>query len=108
MVEPAPDVLVHSLLSPAKRREDTVVEILHDILEPIFAEEFEGLTTLVVQNISVEIRPDPAVEFLGVLNDYPAVEVPGGLQVQIGDGYGGEKRRIVKLPPSLGGVWVIG
>jgi Ca-activated chloride channel family protein len=60
----------------------------------IFAEEFEGLTTLVVQNISVEIRPDPAVEFLGVLNDYPAVEVPGGVQVQIGDGYGGEKRRI--------------
>ena len=66
-----------------------------DDVPGIFAEEFEGLATLVVQNVSVEIRPNAAVELLGVLNEYPIAEVPGGLQAQIGDGYGGERRRIV-------------
>jgi Ca-activated chloride channel family protein len=61
----------------------------------IFAEEFEGLATLVAQNVSVEIRPTEQVELLGVLNDYPVTEVPGGLQLQIGDAYGGERRRLV-------------
>ena len=61
----------------------------------IFAEEFEGLTTLVAQNVSVEICPTEEVELLGVLNEYPTVDVPGGVQVQIGDAYGGERRRIV-------------
>ena len=61
----------------------------------IFAEEFEGLASLVAQNLSVEIRPSDAVEVLGVLNDYPVTQVPGGLQVQIGDAYGGEVRRLV-------------
>jgi Ca-activated chloride channel family protein len=66
-----------------------------DAAPGIFAEEFDGLTTLVVQNVSVEIRPDPAVDLLGVLNEYPSVRVPGGVQVQVGDGYGGETRRLV-------------
>lgn len=61
----------------------------------IFAEEFEGLATLVAQNVSVEIRPTDEVKVLGVLNDYPAVEVNGGIQVQVGDAYGGERRRLV-------------
>ena len=30
-----------------------------------------------------------------MLNEYPIAEVPGGLQAQIGDAYGGERRRIV-------------
>ena len=30
-----------------------------------------------------------------MLNDYPITEVPGGLQVQIGDLYGGECRRLI-------------
>ncbi len=30
-----------------------------------------------------------------MLNDYPAVEVADGIQVQIGDAYGGERRRLV-------------
>jgi len=61
----------------------------------IFAEEFDGLTALVAQNVSIEIRPSEQVELLDVLNEYPAVEVPGGVQIQLGDAYGGERRRLV-------------
>ena len=61
----------------------------------IFTEEFDGLASLVAQNVSVEIRPTDAVEVLGVLNDYPVTEVPGGLQVAVGDAYGSEIRRLV-------------
>ncbi len=61
----------------------------------IFAEEFDGLASLVAQNVSVEIRPTDAVQVLGVLNDYPITDVPGGLQVAIGDAYGAELRRLV-------------
>jgi hypothetical protein len=35
------------------------------------------------------------VEVLGVLNEYPQVAVPGGVQVQLGDAYGGETRNVV-------------
>jgi Ca-activated chloride channel homolog len=61
----------------------------------VFTEEFDGLASLVAQNVSVEIRPTDAVEILGVLNDYPVTEVPGGLQIAIGDAYGDEIRRLV-------------
>ena len=61
----------------------------------IFAGEFEGLVSLVAQNVSAEIRPSKDVAMLGVLNEYPAVEVPGGVQVQLGDAYGEERRRVV-------------
>ena len=61
----------------------------------IFAEEFTGLATLVAQNVSVEITPAQPVEMLGVLNQYPIADVPGGLQVQLGDAYGSERRRVV-------------
>jgi len=61
----------------------------------IFSEEFEGLTTLVAQNVSVEIMPSPEVQVLSILNQYPIVEVPGGAQVQLGDAYGGGRRRLV-------------
>ena len=61
----------------------------------IFAAEFAGLASLVAQNVSVEIRPTDDVQVLGVLNEYPTVEVPGGLQANLGDAYGEEKRRVV-------------
>lgn len=61
----------------------------------IFGDEFEGLMNLVAQNISVEIRPSKEVEVLGVLNDYPATPVTGGLQLQLGDAYADELRRVV-------------
>ena len=51
--------------------------------------------SLVAQNVSAEIRPSKDVAMLGVLNEYPAVEVPGGVQVQLGDAYGEERRRVV-------------
>ncbi len=61
----------------------------------IFAAEFDGLASLVAQNVSVEIRPTDQVQLLGVLHEYPTVEVAGGLQVNLGDAYGSEKRRVV-------------
>jgi Ca-activated chloride channel homolog len=61
----------------------------------IFAQEFEGLLKLVAQNLSVEIRPSQDVKMLGVLNEYPEVPVTGGVQVQLGDVYGEERRRVV-------------
>ena len=66
-----------------------------DAAPAIFAAELEGLSSVVAQNVSVEIRPAAQVEVLGVLNEYPALEVPGGIQVELGDAYGGERRRIV-------------
>ncbi len=66
-----------------------------DMAPGIFAREFDGLTRLCAQNVSVEIRPAAEVEVLGVLNEYPQVAVPGGVQVQLGDAYGGETRNVV-------------
>jgi Ca-activated chloride channel family protein len=61
----------------------------------IFAQEFEGLVSLVAQNLSVEVRPTQDVSVLEVLNDYPSIGVPGGVQIQVGDAHGEERRRIV-------------
>ncbi len=61
----------------------------------VFAQEFEDLSTLVAQNVSVEIRPSDEVKLLGVLNEYPVTSVQGGLQLNLGDAYGEDLRRIV-------------
>jgi Ca-activated chloride channel family protein len=61
----------------------------------IFAQEFEGLTALVAQNLSVEVRSGPDVQMIGLLNEYPIVPVAGGLQAQLGDAYAEERRRVV-------------
>ena len=61
----------------------------------IFAQELEGLASVVAQNVSLEIRPRQPVELVEVLNDYPHVAVPGGVQLQLGDAYGGDRRRVV-------------
>lgn len=66
-----------------------------DAVPAIFAREFDGLARLVAQNVSVEIRPSAEVEVLGVLNEYPQIAVAGGVQVELGDAYGGETRRVV-------------
>ncbi len=62
----------------------------------VFAAEFDGLASVVAQNISVEIRPTDAAE-VAVLNEYPIVAVEGGLQVSLGDAYGGERRRVIAM-----------
>jgi len=61
----------------------------------IFEQEYEGLASIVAQNVSVELRPTSEVKVLGVLNDHPQVAVAGGVQLQLGDAYGEERRRIV-------------
>ncbi len=61
----------------------------------IFAQEFEGLTSLVAQNVSVEIRPSAEVKIVGILNQYPATEVVGGIQLALGDAYADENRRVI-------------
>jgi len=61
----------------------------------IFVEEFEGLATVASQNVSVEITPISDVKFVAVLHEFPTVSVPGGVQVQLGDFYGGEMRRVI-------------
>jgi len=67
-----------------------------DDVPGIFAQEFDDLVALVAQNLSVEIRPDPdTVPMVSVLNEFPVVSVPGGIQMQVGDAYGEERRRIV-------------
>jgi Ca-activated chloride channel family protein len=66
-----------------------------DAAPGIFAAEIDGLASVVAQNVSVEIRPGPEVTLLGVLNDYPATAVPGGVQLALGDAYGDEVRRVV-------------
>jgi Ca-activated chloride channel family protein len=66
-----------------------------DAAPAIFAQELEGLTRPGAQNVSVEIRPREQVEVLAVLNEYPQVPVPGGVQIALGDAYGGERRRVV-------------
>lgn len=60
----------------------------------VFAAEFEGLSSVVAQNISVEIRPATGIA-VSVLNEYPITSVSTGIQIALGDAYGGEKRRIV-------------
>jgi Ca-activated chloride channel family protein len=66
-----------------------------DAAPGIFAEEFEGLMSLFAQTVSVEICPSQDVEVLAVLNEFPVASVPDGMQVSLGDAYGGERRRVV-------------
>ncbi len=66
-----------------------------DSAPAIFASEFDALSRLVARNVAVEIRPAPEVEVIELLNRYPAVPVADGLQVELGDAYGGERRRLV-------------
>ncbi len=61
----------------------------------IFAQEFDDLVRVIAQNLSVEIRPTAEVDVVEVLNDFPHVGVQGGVQIQLADAYGEERRRIV-------------
>jgi Ca-activated chloride channel family protein len=63
----------------------------------VFTSEFEGLASVVAQNVSVELRPGADVIELHVLNEFPITSVAGGMQVALGDAYGGERRRVVAM-----------
>jgi Ca-activated chloride channel family protein len=49
----------------------------------------------VAQNVSVEIRPSLAVQVVTVLNDFPHLSVGDGVQIQLGDAFADEERRVV-------------
>ena len=61
----------------------------------VFADEFGGLAAVVAQNVSVEITPSAAVAATAVLNEFPTTALPTGVQVALGDAYGGERRKLV-------------
>ena len=61
----------------------------------IFNDEFVGLAATVAQNVSIELRPVDAIVDYAVLNEFPITDVPGGMQIALGDAYGGERRRLV-------------
>jgi Ca-activated chloride channel family protein len=82
-----------------------------DQTQQVFAAEFEGLASVVAQNISVEIQPTADTQ-IAVLDEYPMVQVGRGMQVSLGDAYGGERRRVVAMlqvpAPSESGTIVLG
>lgn len=61
----------------------------------MFADEFGGLAAVVAQNVSVEITPSAADAATAVLNEFPITEGANGLQVAMGDAYGGERRKLL-------------
>ena len=68
----------------------------------IFNDEFEGLASVVAQNVSVELRPSAGVLGMRVLNEFPITEVSGGVQIALGDAYGNEHRKVIAellVPP---------
>jgi Ca-activated chloride channel family protein len=66
-----------------------------DRVPGVFAEEFQGLVSLVAQNVAVEIHPTDHVATVGVMSGHPQVAVPGGVQVQLGDACSEERHRVV-------------
>ena len=61
----------------------------------IFNDEFEGLASVVAQNLTGEIRTTDNVVDLGILDEHPVTFIDGGAQVALGDAYGSEQRRVV-------------
>lgn len=68
-----------------------------DQASQVFAAEFDGLAAVVAQNISVDLLPTGAIDGWLVLNEYPMVAIDGGMQIALGDAYGGENRRVVAM-----------
>jgi Ca-activated chloride channel family protein len=71
------------------------------------AGQVEGLLSRTVQAASLTVRPAAAVETVHVHNDLPAHPVPGGVAVELGDLWAGERRRVlltlgVPAVPALG------
>ena len=67
-----------------------------DQASAVFTTEFNGLSSVVAQNISVEVAPGTPVASATALNDFPRTETSnGGFQVKIGDAYSGETRCVV-------------
>lgn len=61
----------------------------------IFAEEIEGLLGLTTQNVTVEVRPSPAVREAMAHHDYPSTESGSVLRLELGDVYAREPRPLL-------------
>ena len=61
----------------------------------VFMDEFQGLASVVAQNISVEIRETDEVVATGLLDEYRVDQVEGGLRILVGDAFGDEKRSVI-------------
>lgn len=61
----------------------------------VFREEFEGLASVVAQNIVVEIVPDPRTGAVELLSKYPSTCVDGTVRVDVGDAFGDETRSVL-------------
>lgn len=71
------------------------------------AGEVEGLLTKTVQAASLIVHPDAAVDTVTVWNDLPGQSIDGGIMVELGDLWAGERRRLVltfavPAKPALG------
>jgi len=76
------------------------------------AGELEGLLTTTVQAASLTVTAGPEIQAVTLLNDLPFVSLPDAMQIDLGDFYSGEQRRIilrVHVPARVGlGVATIG
>lgn len=66
-----------------------------DAASAVFRREFDGLATVVAQNLSVYLEHTDAVAAVRVLNDFPCTIGDRSVQIDLGDAYGGETRRVV-------------
>jgi Ca-activated chloride channel family protein len=64
-------------------------------LPRVFADEFADLGLVVANNVSIEIETESDVAIVDVFTDRPCVALDNGVQVALGDAYGGERRRLV-------------
>ena len=61
----------------------------------VFAREFQELLTIVAQNVRLKVLPAEGVRMLGFLQDLPFQAVAGGYEVNLGDLFAGDDRRVL-------------
>lgn len=79
-----------------------------DAAARVFRGEFDGLASVVAQNVAVKVVPTDAVAAAGVLNDFAVTQLAdGAFRVDLGDAFGGEERSVViglnTRPQPVGG-----
>lgn len=79
-----------------------------DAAARVFLGEFEGLASVVAQNVAITIHPTEAVAVVRVLNDFAVTELDdGAVRVDLGDAFGGERRSVLVAfhtrPQPIGG-----
>ncbi|MGA1570245.1 MAG: vWA domain-containing protein, partial [Ilumatobacteraceae bacterium] len=67
-----------------------------DAAGAVFDTEFDGLGRVVAQNVTIEVRPTPAVAVAGVMNDFAVTPLSDpAFRVDLGDAYGDETRSVL-------------